>query len=64
MQIYMAADEVRCNVRILDSSYTQITHLYNTVFLSVYIWTQKIKQLGVVDVILDDLQVSYLIYFI
>ncbi|XP_067949875.1 uncharacterized protein [Watersipora subatra] len=52
--VYLALDEVRHNIKLLDNSFARITQLFNSVYLSVYIWVQKLKQLGLVEAILDE----------
>jgi len=55
--VYVALDEVRHNIKMLDGTFSRMSHLFNTVYLSVYIWVQKLKQLGLVDSVMDEREV-------
>lgn len=54
----MAVDEVRHNMRLLDNTCNKMSQLFNNVYLCIYIWTQKLKQLGFVDSVMEDRDVS------
>ena len=58
LQIYMAVDEVRSSLKLLDRTCTRLSHIFNSVYLCTYIWVQKIKQLGFVDSVMDEKEVS------
>jgi len=59
LQTCVAVEEIKHHSDIMDGSLRQISQLFNTVFLAIFTWTKKMKQLGISNLVMTSEQVNW-----